>query len=281
MSFSTINGHKLHYEILPAVGVRPGEPRETLVLIHGMLFDNLSSFYFTVAPAFAAAGFDVIMFDHRGHGKSKKIESGYQLHYVIDDLAALLDEIHDGTPVHVLGNSYGGTLAFSFALRFPERVATLTSIDAEPPTESWLATISDAMHHAQIEVEKPEVHRKFQDQWGLQGMRLGKIALKILNDTKFVDEMPDTPAVADDAIAGLDMPVLAFYGSESEASKLEPLVRELVPVNRTVIAQGIGHMVLMDAPELVQTEVISWVRAHPAASIVAQRASAHVPEPSI
>lgn len=26
MSFSTINGHRLHYEVLPAAGVRPGEP---------------------------------------------------------------------------------------------------------------------------------------------------------------------------------------------------------------------------------------------------------------
>lgn len=281
MSFSTINGHRLHYEVLPAAGVRPGEPRETLVLIHGMLFDNLSSFYFTVAPAFAEAGFDVIMFDHRGHGKSKKIESGYQLHNVVDDLAALLDEIHDGTPVHVIGNSYGGTLAFSFALRYPERVATMTSIDAEPPTKSWLKMIDDGMAEAMRVIDNPEVQSDFQAQWGQQGMRLGRAAKKILDDTRFMYEMTDTPAVADDAIANLDMPVLAFYGSESEAFKLEPLIRELVPINKTVVAQGIGHMVLMDVPELVETEVISWVREHPAAEIVARRAHAQVPENSI
>ncbi len=41
-----------------------------VVCVHGLLTDSLASYYFTLGPAFAAAGIDVIMYDLRGHGRS-------------------------------------------------------------------------------------------------------------------------------------------------------------------------------------------------------------------
>lgn len=263
MPLAMINGLKMNYEILRATDRGPEVPRETLVVIHGMIIDNLASYYLTIAPAIAAAGIDVIMFDHRGHGKSEKIVSGYQFENIVDDLVELLDLIHDGSKVHVAGNSYGGTLAYSFALRFPERVASLSSLEAEPPTQAW----SDGMVHA-FRQNDEEMHEtssmgRVFSEYGLGGAKMLKIARRMATETKFFEELPHGQLVADDAIKDLKVPLLALYGSEFFFVKQEPKVREMVRDVKTVIFQGIGHSVLTDVPRLVEKELIDWVLSHP------------------
>ena len=104
------------------MGPREGrDPVATVVLVHGLLTDSLASYYFTVAPAFAASGLDVVMYDLRGHGRSGRPAGGYTLDHNIDDLEALLGRLSITGPVHLVGNSYGGTIAFGYAARHPER----------------------------------------------------------------------------------------------------------------------------------------------------------------
>ncbi|WP_052663772.1 alpha/beta fold hydrolase [Psychromicrobium lacuslunae] len=266
MTSAIINGHKLNYELLRATGLAPGAPRETLVLIHGILIDNLSSYYFTVAPAFAAAGFDVLMFDHRGHGKSARIESGYTVDHVVDDLAELLTEIQIPGPIHLVGNSYGGAIAYSFTLRFPERVASVTVIEGEHPTESWRSVMQDALDQCLIESVKPDFMSKIKDSYGAHGVRLAKVALRILNTTKIVEELPQSQLVAEDALSKIEAPLLAIYGAKSNLAAQEPLVRAQVKKHRIIMVPDIGHTILQDAAKTVEIEVIDWVRAHPAAT---------------
>ena len=86
-----------------------------VVFVHGLLTDSLASYYFTLGPSFAAAGIDVIMYDLRGHGRSERPETGYQIEYFVDDLVALLDALGERRRVHVVGNSFGGTVAAGVA----------------------------------------------------------------------------------------------------------------------------------------------------------------------
>ena len=176
MTILTINGLKLNYEILRASNLAPDEPRETLVLVHGIVIDNLASYYLTIAPAIAAAGIDVIMFDHRGHGKSERIKSGYQMEHILDDIAELLDTIHDGTPVHIAGNSYGGTIAYGFALKFPERVASLGSLEAEPPTAFWANEMVQAFEESYAEMRRPDAMVRMLASFGMPGVKMLKTA---------------------------------------------------------------------------------------------------------
>ncbi|WP_394940520.1 alpha/beta fold hydrolase [Psychromicrobium sp. YIM B11713] len=264
MTIAIVNGLKLNYEILRATDRGPDVPRETLVLIHGIIIDNLASYYLTIAPAIAAAGIDVIMFDHRGHGKSEKIVSGYQLENIVDDLAELLDLIHDGTPVHLAGNSYGGTIAYSFALRFPERVASLGSLEAEPPTRAWSDIMADSFRQGDAEMHKADAMARAIAAYGLAGAKMLKIARRMAKETKFFEELPQGQLVADDAIKDLKVPLLAVYGSEFILVEQEPRVRELVSDVKTVIFPGIGHSVLTDVPRLLEQVLIDWILKHPA-----------------
>jgi len=55
---------------------RFGKGERTVVFIHGLVMDNLSSFYFTLANPIAETC-DVICYDLRGHGMSERPPTGY------------------------------------------------------------------------------------------------------------------------------------------------------------------------------------------------------------
>ncbi|OMC37356.1 alpha/beta hydrolase [Mycobacterium sp. GA-1841] len=79
----------------------------------------------------AAAGFDVIMIEHRGVGMSRHTDAGADLppaaitvEQVVDDIAAVLDDagVHQAM---VYGTSYGSYIAAGFGVRHRDRVAAM------------------------------------------------------------------------------------------------------------------------------------------------------------
>src|SRR5690349_14761450 len=89
----------------------------TVVFLHGLVMDNLSSFYFTLANP-AAATADVILYDLRGHGMSERPAAGYTVAQLVTDLAELLAALGVTRRVQLVGNSFGGTLALAFAAAY-------------------------------------------------------------------------------------------------------------------------------------------------------------------
>jgi pimeloyl-ACP methyl ester carboxylesterase len=112
------NGVRLHVQRLgPTAGVR--NSGTTIVLIHGLVVDDLSSYYFSLAHPLTVAGHDVILYDLRGHGLSERPSAGYSLRDGIADLDGLLTALDIQRPVHLVGNSYGGAIAIGMAVEHP------------------------------------------------------------------------------------------------------------------------------------------------------------------
>jgi len=105
---------------------RPGAPRRTLVLLHG-LASNLTRWSEFVATTRLADSWDILRLDLRGHGGSLW-RGRVGMAAWCDDLAALLRA--EGVPRAVLaGHCLGANLALWFARRQPERVAGLVLIE--------------------------------------------------------------------------------------------------------------------------------------------------------
>lgn len=105
----------------------PGdEGRAPFVLVHG-LASNLH-LWDGVAERLAAAGHPVTAVDQRGHGRSDKPDSGYDLATVSDDLAALIDWLGYDRPV-VTGQSWGGNVVVELAVRHPELTRGIVCVD--------------------------------------------------------------------------------------------------------------------------------------------------------
>jgi pyruvate dehydrogenase E2 component (dihydrolipoamide acetyltransferase) len=95
-----------------------------VLLLHGFGAD-LNTWMFT-QPALAE-GRQVIALDLPGHGGSTKQVD----HADAESLAAVIGQALEGLGIeraHLVGHSMGGGIAIAFALRQPERVATLTLI---------------------------------------------------------------------------------------------------------------------------------------------------------
>ena len=101
------------------------EGAKPLVLIHGLAGSSSAEWY-QIAPALAEK-YRLIIVDSRSHGLSAPGRDRFQVEEVADDLAGVLDEL--GVPsVSLVGYSMGGTIAQSFARRYPRRVERLVLI---------------------------------------------------------------------------------------------------------------------------------------------------------
>src|SRR5882757_7626651 len=191
---------KLHVQRL---GPRDGRPATaTVVLLHGLLTDSLASYYFTVAPGFAAAGADVIMYDLRGHGRSARPATGYTLDTFVDDLDALLDRLEVTGPIHLVGNSFGGTISFGYALRHPERVASLTVIESEPATEAWAAKLGGLLDRVrnQLAANEDDALNWISTNRSAHTARLAKSASRLARTTTITGDIPASAVPTEDEI---------------------------------------------------------------------------------
>jgi pimeloyl-ACP methyl ester carboxylesterase len=120
--FVEIDGATVHFQEF-------GEPNHpTLLLIHG--YRASTYVWRTVAPQLAAAGFHVVAVDLIGFGYSDKPKwFDYKIQSQARIIERLMNRLGIGTAT-LVGNSYGGAVALTFALDYPERVAKLVLVDA-------------------------------------------------------------------------------------------------------------------------------------------------------
>jgi 3-oxoadipate enol-lactonase len=75
--------------------------------------------------------YTVIAYDVRGHGKTAKVGGQYTLKQFAEDAAALIGHLGIG-PVHVMGLSMGGMIAFQLAADHPALVRSLIIVNSGP-----------------------------------------------------------------------------------------------------------------------------------------------------
>ncbi len=102
-----------------------GDP---LLLIHGL---GSSSRDWEPQLSHFSKLFKVITLDLRGHGRSSKPPGPYTVSMFAEDTAHLLEGLDFG-PVHLLGISLGGMVAFQMALDYPELIKNLVIVNSVP-----------------------------------------------------------------------------------------------------------------------------------------------------
>ena len=120
--FVSVDGARVHYQEFGDAS------KPTLVLIHGYT----ASLYVwkTVAPMLADAGFHIIALDLLGFGYSDKPSwFDYAITSQARMVARFMNRVGIGRAT-LVGSSYGGAVAATLALDYPERVEKIVMVDA-------------------------------------------------------------------------------------------------------------------------------------------------------
>ena len=125
MSRVDVDGVGIEYEITGA-----GRP---VLLLHG--FPDSGRLWRNQVPALAEAGFQVVVPDLRGYGRSGQPEAveAYSLPFLAGDVLAVLADL-DIDRAHVVGHDWGAALAWGLAALAPERVDHLVALSVGHPS---------------------------------------------------------------------------------------------------------------------------------------------------
>ena len=271
MAYVTANGARFHVQRLEPE-LPEGSPARPplIVFVHGLVMDNLSSFYYTLAGPAVSAGARVLLYDLRGHGRSERTPAGYTTLDAAADLLAVLDASGVTEPVYLAGNSYGGLVAARTALAAPERVAGLALIEAccaGTPAASWLESIVNALSAGALNLEYQRTVEAFVEAGQRKVARMAQQAEALLNQTSLIDDLAAERPLDAAELAGISCPVLAVYGEHSDLIDGADDLRRHLPDGRVELIGGLAHTVLRDATGQLRDLLLDWLPG-PAASVL-------------
>lgn len=232
-----------------------GDP--TVVFLHGLVVDNSSSWYYTVANPVARRS-EVVIYDLRGHGLSEKPATGYTVEEQVDDLFAILDELGIDRPVHLVGNSFGGVLAVAAAVHRPERVAGLVLVEAHVAVDGWRQQMVGTLEFAGLFLDHDDVHNWLDAVGGRKGKRLARNSDTLLHKTSLVEDLAASPAFTQTELAAIDCPVLIVCGEHSDVRDWAERLVYVLPRCELHLYEGCSHLVVLEAPADLRGLLLHW-----------------------
>lgn len=252
-----VGGLRLHVQDL---GDRASEAPPVLFL-HGLVMDNLSSWFFTVAGK-AAARRRVILYDLRGHGRSERPARGYDLMALVAECEGVLEALDVRRPAAVVGNSFGGLLALTLALTRPERVARLALVDGLLPEPGWAEAMVRTLS-LEGEAADRRIASSFASWLGRHSARkrnrLAASARALVQETSLLRDLEASPSFSDEAYERVAVPVLALYGERSDQRPAGERLCMRLPRGRLEIVPEATHSVLWEATDALTERLLRWL----------------------
>ena len=158
MPHAKVNGINLFHRL---DGPEDGAP----LMLSNSLFSRLEMWE-PQMPALTAAGYRVLRYDSRGHGRSDAPDGPYSIELLADDLAGLMDVV-GWERAHFCGLSKGGMVGQMMGTRYPERVLSLTLCDTSAymgAEEVWEPRVQTGLAHGVEGLVESSVERWFTKQ---------------------------------------------------------------------------------------------------------------------
>ena len=238
---------------LNAVDLGQGPP---LVMLHGLLLGNLATWYLTAAPVLAR-NYGVRLYDLRGHGRSERCRTGYDLATQVRDLEGLVDGRDELT---LVGHSYGALVALRFALDHPARVRQLVLVEPPLPISDhqelmeFLARTPEQM----LEV-LPEQTRAAVSNGGRQGRRWLESLGFLTMETTLIDDIRSEADIEEDVLAALSVETDLITGRQSSCVPSVERLAGLIPGARLHRLDG-GHFLPLESPKALTALLVVVTR---------------------
>jgi 3-oxoadipate enol-lactonase len=155
MPIIEVNGTRLKFYI-------DGPPDSPVIMLSNSIHADLTMWDSQV-PTLLDAGFRVLRYDSRGHGKSAAPTGPYSVELLMEDAVALLDALALKT-VHFCGLSMGGMVGQMLAVRHGGRLRSLVLCATAaymPPRELWDQRIATVRKDGMAAVVDAAIDRWF------------------------------------------------------------------------------------------------------------------------
>ena len=245
-----------------------------LLLLHAFPLDHVM----WEAQEPLAESVRIIAPDQRGFGGTLGEPPIASLAAMADDAVAVLDALHVAEPAFVCGVSMGGYVAQHVAARHPERVRGLilcdTKLDADTPEAragraglaakvgrrgagllayTMLGTLLAQSDEARGQPRRVAIEELLRQTIARQPVATIQTSLAAMGDRP---DMTDT-------MRGLAIPTLLVVGEEDTFTP--PAIMErmesILPDARLLIVPRAGHLVPLEAPEVLNAAVLDFLHA--------------------
>ena len=233
----------------------PGKP--TLVMLHGYSADK--DVWVRFAKHFTD-DYQIIIPDLAGHGDSPyQPEWNYGMPAQAARVMALLDQLNV-QQAHFIGNSMGGFLTATIAVRHPERTLSAVMVDAAgitSPIPSDLYKMLENGHNPFLITNRKEF-----DAFFAMTMRkapfMPDIVLEAVSDN-YIQRRESLVKIFDDfalndqlenQLSDIKAPAMIWWGDGDQLLHVSavPLWQAGIPQAEVRIFEGIGHMPMMEIP---------------------------------
>jgi len=238
--YAPVNGIKVYYEVYGE-----GKP---LVLLHGA-FMTIETNWGQLIPELSKTR-KVIAVELQGHGRTPFSDRKLSHATLASDVAGVMDHLKIDS-ADVAGFSFGGAVAYQFAIQNPKRLRKLVIISATYKSDGWLPEINSAFKSM-----KPELFANTPMKTAYDAVAPDKTKW-----TPFLQQMiayAGTPFNLGDAnISKISAPVLIIAGDNDGLDKIE-LIKTYrllgggisadfggLPKSQLAIVPAQGHVSLM------------------------------------
>jgi pimeloyl-ACP methyl ester carboxylesterase len=255
--------------LLAGVELGDGLP---VVFLHAGVCDK--RMWLAQMEAVAAAGWQAIAYDRRGHGEAESADEPFSH---LDDLEAVLDALDIHAAVFV-GSSMGGGLAVDFALRNPGQVIGLVLIGSSITGAPWSATEAegliegaeeDALERGDLDMLNRVQAHAWLDGPRTQSGRVSGAARELFYDMNGIvlrqqeltqeERRPD----AWRRVSEINAPTLLLVGDEDFTAIVDrhEHLSEEMPNAFAAVLQGAAHLPGLEKPELVNKLLVEFLAA--------------------
>lgn len=239
--YAPLNGIKVYYKVYGH-----GQP---LVLLHGA-FMTIDANWGALIPELSKTR-KVIALELQGHGHTPYYDRPLSHATLAGDVAGVMDHLHIDS-ADVAGYSFGGAVAYQFAIQHPKRVKKLVIISATYKSEGWLPQVNAAFQQMKPELfDQSPMHSAY-----------NAVAPDTTKWIPFLQQMIASARqpfnLGDANIAKITAPVLIVAGDNDGLDKLE-LIKTYqllggnvmagfgpAPASQLAIVPGQGHVSLME-----------------------------------
>ncbi|MBV8143742.1 MAG: alpha/beta hydrolase [Gammaproteobacteria bacterium] len=236
-----VNGIRMFYAVFGH-----GPP---VLLLHGGLGN--SNYWGDVIPILVGGGFEVIVADSRGHGRSTRTAEPYSYELMASDVLALLDYLKL-QKVDIVGWSDGGIIGFVIAMNHPERLRRLFAYGAngdpsgvKPDLESN-PTFASYLERAQRE------YRELSPTPGDYDAFLAQIQAMWAQQPNFTAAQ----------LQRIKTPTAIADGAHEEAIKREHTehLAKTIPGAKLIILPDVSHFGMVQNPKELGATVIEFLK---------------------